>query len=344
MKRVKFLTVISAILTFNVISTGINFAQETGSASRTDTRKVEVASKPETVDSKAQIEAQKQTNEKYRIGFQDALEIIVFRHPELSQAVVNVNPDGTIRLPRIDKPVVAVCQTETELSESIGSLYKSYLKNPFVTVRAVQQLSQPFAVIGAVEKPGNFYLNRKIRLLELLSLAGGPNVEKAGSKIQVARVGNLAGCAEVIVGAEKEVVFLGFKTNDVMAGKENPYMQPGDIVSVLAAEEAYVVGNVNKPTTVSLKEAVTLTQALAIAEGTNDTAKIDKVVIQRQASGTQPKAELVYNLKDIRSKKIADPLLQANDIVEVSNDGTKTLKKGFFDLIKSMAPGAAYRF
>ncbi len=55
-------------------------------------------------------------------------------------------------------------------------------------MRVSEQKSQSLAVLGAVEKPGNFYLNRKVRLLELLSLAGGHDVEFAGGKIQVARI------------------------------------------------------------------------------------------------------------------------------------------------------------
>ena len=302
--------------------------------------------KPAAIDnSENQTSVNRQSNERYRIGFQDTLEIQVLRHPELSQ-VVNVSSDGTIVMPRVEKPIVAVCKTEGELKTTVETLLKSYLKNPFVNVRVVTQLSQPFAVIGAVEKPGNFYLNRRIRLLELLAFAGGPKVDKAGAKIQVARVGNVAGCSENVDGVDtdKEVVFLGFKTNDVMAGKENPWMQPGDIVSVLEAEEAYVVGNVIKPTRVSLKEPVTLTQAIAIAEGLNDTAKTTRVVIQRQESGSQIKTELAYNLKDIRDKKIPDPLLQANDIVEIPNDKGKSVKKGLLDVFKSIIPGATYRF
>jgi len=345
MKALNILTVICAVLIFNSLTVNKIHGQNTENVTQAEKPKSETPAAAAVDDSDNQLTARKQTNEKYRIGFQDTLEIQVFKHPELSQ-MVNVSPDGTIRMPKIDKPIIVVCKTERELSEIVGTLYKSYLKNPFVNVRAVDQRSQPFAVIGAVEKPGNFYLNRRIRLLELLAFAGGPKVEKAGNKIQVARVGNLAGCSENAEEAdvEKDVVFLGFRTNDVMAGRDNPWMQPGDIVSVLDAEEAYIVGNVIKPTKISLKESVTLTQAIAIAEGLDDTAKTDKVIIQRQATGTQVKTELVYNLKDIRDKKIPDPQLQANDIVEISNDKNKSVKKGLFDLLKSGLPSILYRF
>lgn len=280
-----------------------------------------------------------QASEKYRIGFQDTVEVQVFRHPELS-LTVNVSPDGTIMLPRIDKPVIAVCKTERELSETITAYYKSYLKNPFVTARAVEQRSQPFAVFGAVKKPGNFFLNRKIRLLELLAFAGGHDVEVAGSKIQIARTGNISGCAETSEeeNAEENFEFISYNINDVLQGKENPLMQPGDIVSILIAEEAYVIGNVLKPTKVTLNEPKTLMQALAIAGGTDSTANTGKVIIQRQEPGGAKK-ELVFNLKDIREQKVPDPQLQANDIVQVSNDKIKSVIGGMRDLFKSTIPG-----
>jgi polysaccharide export outer membrane protein len=285
-------------------------------------------------------------NERYRIGFQDTLEVTVFKHPELSQLVA-VNPDGTIFMPRIDQPIVAACKTEGELKDTITTLYKNYLRNPFVNVRSVDQKSQAFAVMGAVKKPGSFFLNRKIRLLELLSLAGGYDVEFAGVKIQVARVGNVAGCPALPDAASQDekddVVFLSFNLKDVIEGKENPWMQPGDIVSVLEAAEAYVVGNVFKPARIPLKESVSLTQAIAFAGGLQTTAKTSKVIIQRQEPNNPVKTELVFDLKDIRDKKIKDPLLQANDIVQVDTSTGKSVKKGFWKILTNGLPSVFLR-
>ncbi|HXH70373.1 MAG TPA: polysaccharide biosynthesis/export family protein [Pyrinomonadaceae bacterium] len=284
-------------------------------------------------------------NERYRIGFQDTLEVNVFRHPELSQSVA-VNPDGTIYLPRIDIPIVAVCKTEGELKDNITTLYKNYLRNPFVNVRVSDQRSQGFAVIGAVQKPGNFFLNRRVRLLELLSLAGGQDVEFAGGKIQVARIGSVAACKEKVETPDEkdDFEFLSFTLRDVLEGKQNPWMQPGDIISVLKSEEAYVIGNVGKPTKIPLDEPKTLTQAIAFAEGVNDTANTVKVIIERQASANSPKMDLVFNLKDIKSKKIPDPLLQANDIVDVGNDKLKSIRKGLLKTLTNGLPNVFYKF
>ena len=70
--------------------------------------------------------------EGYRIGFQDQLEIQVSRHPDLNQRV-NVNPNGTISLFRLNEPIMAVCKTESELANDVRDAYaKDYLRNPEV--------------------------------------------------------------------------------------------------------------------------------------------------------------------------------------------------------------------
>lgn len=341
MKAVKFLTVMCAVVVFLCGLTAENtFAQASDAKETVISKQTKEAQYVPDEKSDDNVPANRQSNEKYRIGFQDTLEITVLRHPELS-LTVNVSPNGTILMPRIDKPIVAVCKTENELKANLETLYRTYLKNPFVNVRTVDQRSQPFAVIGAVEKPGSFNLNRKVRLLEALAFAGGPKVEKAGANVQVARVGNLFGCVDKQAENE-EVAFVSYKIKDVMEGKENPWMQPGDIVSVLEVEQAFVVGNVKEPTKVPLKEPVTLTQAIAFAGGLAPEAKTNNVKIQRQQSGSTLKVETVYNLKDITSKKIPDPVLQANDIVEVPKDGVKSARNGILKALTNGIPGLFY--
>ncbi len=340
MKAVKFLTVVFAVLFLSGLLTTNSFAQKTEVVEPIETKATSLQTN---VEDDTVASDNRRTNEKYRIGFQDTLEVQVVKHPELS-LVVNVSPDGTIRLPRIDQPITAVCKTELELKNDIETLYKkSHLRNPFVNVRTIEQRSQPFAVIGAVEKPGSFYLNRKIQLLGLLAFAGGPKVEKAGANIQVARVGDVSGCQENTETTDDEMLFFTYKIKDVQEGKVNPWMQPGDIVSVLEVEQAFVVGNVKEPSKVPLREQVTMTQAIAFAGGLAPEAKTSKVRIQRQQSGSALKTEMVYDLKDIASKKIPDPILQPNDIVEVPKDGVKSVRNGIIKALTGGVGGLFYR-
>jgi polysaccharide export outer membrane protein len=282
-------------------------------------------------------------SERYRIGFQDILDVQVFRHAELSQRVA-VNPNGTIALFRLDKPIVAVCKTEAELAADIAQAYeKDYLRDPEVHVVVAEQRSQTVAVIGAVEKPGNFYINRRYHLLEMIALAGGPNKE-AGTRLLVARTGSPSKCRDAGDDTNGDLVSVAdFKIRDIQEGKQTYWLQPGDVVSVLDADVVYVYGNVNKQGAVRVREPITLTQAVVSAEGLKSNAKKDVIRILRQKPGSAEREELVFDLGKIDKGKVPDPYLESGDIVAVSEDKTKTILQGIANSIKSSVPSVLYR-
>jgi protein involved in polysaccharide export with SLBB domain len=217
------------------------------------------------------------------------------------------------------------------------------LRKPEVNVFAIEKKSQSFGVIGAVEKAGTYYINRRVRLLELIAFAGGPNKE-AGSRMIVARTGSSSTCKvesdDSVI--ENDLVLMNFKVKDVLEGKQNLWMQPGDIVSVLDSDLVYVYGNVNKVGSVKMNEPITLTQAIVTAEGLKPTAK-SKVRILRQRPGSTDREELVFDLKEIEKLKVKDPFLEPNDIVAVSEDQTKVIIRGITGILKSGVPSLLYR-
>lgn len=289
--------------------------------------------------------SQPSQEDRYRIGYQDTLAIQIFRHPELTQKV-NVNSNGTINLFRIGTPIVAVCKTERELAEAIAEAYKKdYLRNPEVQVLAVEQKSQSFGVLGAVEKPGFYYITRKVRLLELLSYAGGPNKE-AGSNIIVARTGSTSNCRDSNDAASpgsEDIVTMNFRLKDILQAKKGLVMQPGDIVYIADADVLYVYGNVNKQGPVKIKEPITLTQAIVSAEGLKPATKKDKVRVFRLAEGASKREEFVYNLKEIDARIVDDPYLQPNDIVAISEDSTKSILNALKNGLTGGVPSLFYR-
>lgn len=295
------------------------------------------ASNPFTTD-------QPKSEERYRIGFQDQLEIQVFRHPELTQRV-NVNPNGTINLFRLNEPVVAVCKTENELANDVAEAYrKDYLKNPEVKVLAVEQRSRAFAVIGAVEKPGQYMISRKVRLLELIAQAGGPSKE-AGTRVLVARTGSTSNCRlnEAPGGQSEDIALLDYRLKDILEAKENLVMRPGDIVSVMDADIVYVYGNVNKQGQVTIKEPLTLTQAIASAEGLMSAADKKKIRVLRQKPGGTERDELVYDLTAINKRTAPDPFLEPNDVVAVSEDRAKSIMNKIGETLTNGLPSLFYR-
>lgn len=283
-------------------------------------------------------------DEHYRIGYRDKLSIQVFRHPELAQTI-DVNSNGTITLFRLDQPIKAVCKTERELATEIADAYrKDYLRNPEVNVIVAEQRSQSFAVIGAVEKPANYIISRRVRLLELLAYAGGPTQE-AGSRLIVARTGSTGNCqSRTDQKNDDDYDLFDYKIKDVLEGRSNPYLQPGDVVSVLESDSIYVYGDVNKQGQVKFKEPITLMQAISSAMGTKPAAEKDKIRIIRQKAGTTDREEFVYDLNKIAKREAPDPYLQPNDIVAVSQDQAKSIFQSIGRSLTGGIPSLFYRF
>ena len=280
--------------------------------------------------------------ERYRIGFQDRLTVQVFRRPELTQTV-EVNTNGTINLFRLQDPIVAVCKTERELANDIAEAYrKDYLKNPEVNVLVSEQRSQSFAVIGAVTKPANYIINRKVRLLELLAVAGGPSKD-AGSRLVVARTGSSSNCKQGSDSATNDYAYMSFRLKDVLEAKENPEMSPGDVVSVLEADSVYVYGDVVKQGPVEFKEPITLMQAISSAEGLRPAAKKDKIRVFRQKAGSADRDELIFDLNKIAKRQAPDPYLQPSDIIAVSEDQAKGILQSIGRTLTGGLPSVFYR-
>jgi len=300
-----------------------------------------------------------QHDDRYRIGAGDVLEIRVFERPQLTRDAVRVDGSGQIRMPLVSDDIVASCLTESELAAVIAQSYRAYLKNPQVDVFVKQFSSQPVSVIGAVGKPGSFQLERRVRLRELISLAGGPT-QSVGRSVQVIHDESAPVCSsapprslqqaaldggKVVVVASTTTVMdntdalmpvepavLSLDLDSLMRGQGmNPYVRPGDFINLPQADQVFVVGNVFKPTAIDLKEPLTLSRAVAIAGGTLASTKKSAIhLIRATANGNLFSS---YDLTKIEQHTAPDPLLQAGDIVEVSTSLGKQILRGTFTTI-----------
>jgi len=277
---------------------------------------------------------------RYRIGPGDVIEVRVARAPELSRDAVRVDQSGNIRMPMLENDIPAACLTEAELAQNIAKAYRKYKNNPHVDVFVKEFQSQPVAVIGAVKAPAQFKLQRQVRLLELLSLVGGPT-EAAGQTVQVVHGETGISCNQSTAVAQTDAGGLSaYKLEDTLQGNPdaNPYVRPGDIVQVPQADQIFVLGNVLKPSAIPLKEPITVSRAIAMAGGTGPSTKKDKVRIIRQIPGTSQKQEIAVNLSAIEKNRAEDIQLQPNDIVDVPASATKTF---FRTLLGAVVPNLA---
>jgi protein involved in polysaccharide export with SLBB domain len=130
--------------------------------------------------------------------------------------------------------------------------------------------------------------------------------------------------------------------SDIIEAKQKLIMQPGDIVSVMDADVVYVYGNVNKQGQVTLKEPITLTQAIASSEGLKPSTRRNNVRILRQKPGSLERDEFVFDLDAIDKRKVRDPYLQPNDIVAVSEDRVKSILNSIKNSLTQGLPSIFY--
>ena len=280
--------------------------------------------------------AAQQQDDRYRIGPTDVLDIRIHNRPQLSREAVRVEGNGMIRMPLIDTEIQAACLTEGELAKEIATRYAKYYRNLQVDVFIKEYHSKQVAVIGAVNDQSRFELQRRVRLLELLTYAKGPS-QKAGQTINIVHSTATSPCKQP-ENSDVSSLFSSYKLSDVLRGDPaaNPYLEAGDIVTIPEADQVYVVGNVFMPLTIPLREPVTLTRAIAMAGGLKQDTKKDKIRVLRQEPGSSTRKEITVDLSAIEKKASEDLALLPNDIVDVPTSAGKSFLRS---LVQGVVPG-----
>ena len=161
------------------------------------------------------------SEEEYRIGPEDVLQINVFKEPDFSASVL-VRTDGKISIPLLND-VQAVGLTPEDLSTIIQGQLGKFLKEPKVTVVVTQMNSRRAYVMGMVNRQGMVHLLANSTILQALSAAGGLAPFAKSKQIYILR-------------SEGQVQRkIPFNYDAVIKGKhpeQNILLEPGDTVVV----------------------------------------------------------------------------------------------------------------
>ncbi|ARN74078.1 polysaccharide biosynthesis/export family protein [Oceanicoccus sagamiensis] len=159
----------------------------------------------------------------YKINPGDVLRIDVWNEETLVREVT-VLPDGYINFPLVGSISVGGLTTFSA-GETIAEALGNYLKDsPTVNVAVSQLLGNKIYIIGKVNRPGDYPINRPTDVMQALAMSGGLNTFAAENKIVVLR--------RIQSG---EQISIPFKYGDVKAGEElqtNIVLQSGDVVVV----------------------------------------------------------------------------------------------------------------
>lgn len=160
----------------------------------------------------------------YLIGPGDALNINVWRNPEVSQSVP-VRPDGMITMPLVED-LPASGKTATQLARDIEKVLGKYIQQPVVTVvvtNFVGPYSEQIRVVGQAAKPQSLPYRDQMSLMDVMIAVGGLAEFASGNSASVVRT--VDGRQQKIEVRLNDLI----KKGDVGA---NMPMRPGDVLII----------------------------------------------------------------------------------------------------------------
>ncbi|ODU12576.1 MAG: polysaccharide export protein EpsE [Thiobacillus sp. SCN 64-35] len=193
----------------------------------------------------------------YRMGTGDVLHITVYGQPDLTTDA-RVSETGTITFPLIGDVKMAditPAQGETEIAQRLSK--GGFIIKPFVTLNVVQYRSQHISVLGRVNRPGQYTLEKISRVTDALALAGGIIIDGADTVTLVRTRDGKTTYHDI------DMVAL-FKPGGEAS---NELIQDGDIINVARQPMFYIYGEVQRPGAFRLEQNMSVVQALSQGGG-----------------------------------------------------------------------------
>ena len=223
----------------------------------------------------------------YRMGTGDVLRITVYGQPDLTTEA-RVSEAGGITFPLIGEVKMAgvtPAQGQADIAQRLAK--GGFILEPFVTVNVVQYRGQQISVLGRVNRPGKYNLERASRVTDALALAGGVVVDGADS---VTLIRERDGKTEY---REIDLVAL-FRDGGEAA---NAHVQDGDILNVARQPVFYIYGEVQRPGAFRLEQGMSVVQALSMGGGVTARGTQRGIRILRRDAGGAMK-EIQVKLDD----------------------------------------------
>ena len=264
-------------------------------------------------------------SDSYLLGPGDLVEVMVLGVPELSREV-RLDGNGAIALPLIGEVPVGG-KTVAQASDTVATRYeKSYLQNPQVSVLVKEYHSMRVTVLGAVNEPKVYAVERRMGVLEALALAGGLT-EKAGRTIYVNDHVLDADSGEMI---RRNLIINLDQLINGNSQSMNVILGDGAVVNVPQAGVVYVEGAVNKPGVYPMQKETSVLKAVAMAGGLDFSANGSAIHVLRVADNGVPRPPLgPIDIDKVREHPESDVTLENGDVVVVGTSALKSALKGF---------------
>jgi len=162
-----------------------------------------------------------QEGDDYVIGPGDVLELMVWKEPDLSRTVT-VRLDGKISFPLVDD-IQAARLTLPMLKKRLTDVLSGYIESPSIYVMLEASQSKKIYILGKVNRPGEYVLNKPTTVLQAMATAGGFGEWAGKDSIVILRL-TPSGQSRIT-----------FDYDRVVSGKDieqNIFLQPDDVIVV----------------------------------------------------------------------------------------------------------------
>ena len=255
----------------------------------------------------------------YEIGPEDLIEITLFNvDPEdglPGKLQVRLSHTGFVTLPLLGKVRVGGL-TVAGMEQMLREKYGEFMYGPEVGVMVAEYRSQSISVLGAVKTPGIYPVTGTKTVRDLLALAGGIT-EAAGVFTQVTR--------QETDGKETYVINLQELLLEA-DGKLNLTVHSGDVINVPLAGSFFVDGYVRQPGAYPLLREYTLSQALMVAGGLAEDAKLNAITVFRRDEQGVMQA-LTFDLGKTQRLEAEGVRVVENDVIVVPANVAKMFVK-----------------
>lgn len=259
---------------------------------------------------------------------------------------VKVSSQGNVELPLVGR-IHAAGLTEDQLRDAIRQRLEKYMYDPEVQLTVRSYNSRMVSVSGEVRNPGMYPIGRTNESIRDLIVQAGGTTDNAGSRIILtpapAKLTDLMAVGSAPLSPTDSTYasdmnplaapgLSGTTLNstyviDLSKGQANQRylnipVRPGDTIFIPQAGSVTIIGWVYTPKTITITPGLTVLNAISQAGGTLFAADNTRIKIMREGHGHETKI-VVVNLDDIRSAKVPDMLVQANDVIDVPYSAAK---------------------
>lgn len=210
----------------------------------------------------------------YALSTGDLVRVTVYDHPDLTTET-RVSESGSILFPLVGEVPVGGYAAK-EASGRIAKLLEAggFIKSAQVNVVVLDFKGQEVSVLGMVNRPGKFPLQKASKLTDILAVAGGVQLIGSDTLVLLSNRDGKAQRKEI----DLQALFLdGGDSLNVDVGNN-------DILYVPREHRFYIYGEVQRPGAFRLEKNMSVVQALSVGGGLNARGTQKGIRVLRRAT------------------------------------------------------------